>query len=278
MLAALIGPGFDAIIGNPPFLGGKKISGPLGSAYREHLVEIIARGCKGNADLIAYFVLRAHSLLNPGGQAGLIATNTLAQGDTREVGLDQVVANGTEIRQAIKSRRWPSNSAVLEFAAIWTSRHPIAREAERLADGVAVPHISPSLEAASRVSGNPERLAANATISFQGSNVVGMGFTMKPERALELIEADQRNSDVLFPFLNGHDLNTRPDCSASRWIINFHDWDRERASTYSACYVQVLQQVKPQRDLLPDYKRRVREAWWKYEHQARPHVHSDRRA
>ena len=71
-------PGFDAIIGNPPFLGGKKISGSTGSAYREYLVENIADGCKGNADLIAYFALRAHGLLNPRGQAGLIATNTLA--------------------------------------------------------------------------------------------------------------------------------------------------------------------------------------------------------
>ena len=60
--------GFDAIVGNPPFLGGKRISGPLGSAYREYLVDVIARGAKGNADLIAYFVLRAHRLLNAEGR------------------------------------------------------------------------------------------------------------------------------------------------------------------------------------------------------------------
>ena len=264
------GPGFDAIVGNPPFLGGKKISRPLGSAYREYLVNIIAAGRKGNADLIAYFVLRTQELLNLCGQTGLIATNTLAQGDTREVGLDQLVDAGIEIRQAIKSKPWPSKSATLEFAAVWTSRHPIASTAERLSDGVAVARVSSSLEAASRFSGIPERLAANSAISFQGSNVVGIGFTMKPERAFELIEADPRNADVLFPFLNGQDLNTRPDCSASRWIIDFHDWDQRQASTYSTCYQQVLNQVKPQRDLLPDYKRRVREAWWKYEHQARP--------
>ena len=115
-------PGFDAIIGNPPFLGGQKLTGSLGTAYREYLVERIGHGVRGSADLIAYFLLRAHGLLNADGQTGLIATNTLAQGDTREVGLDQIVASGTEIRHAVKSKPWPSKSAVLEYAAVWTSR------------------------------------------------------------------------------------------------------------------------------------------------------------
>ena len=108
-------PGFDAIIGNPPFLGGQKITGSLGTAYRECLVEHIGHGVRGSADLIAYFLLRVHDLLNWCGQTGLIATNTLAQGDTREVGLDQIVASGTEIRQAVKSAPWPSKGAALEY-------------------------------------------------------------------------------------------------------------------------------------------------------------------
>jgi hypothetical protein len=115
--------GFDAIIGNPPFLGGTKITGPLGMAYREHLVEFVANGVRagGRCDMVAYFVLRAHCLLNEAGQAGLIGTNTLAQGDTREVGLDQLVARGTTIRRAIKGKPWPSKSAALEYCAVWTS-------------------------------------------------------------------------------------------------------------------------------------------------------------
>src|SRR5690606_34448536 len=56
--------GFDAIIGNPPFLGGQKLTGALGTAYREHLVHAIGRGARGSADLVAYFVLRAHGLLH----------------------------------------------------------------------------------------------------------------------------------------------------------------------------------------------------------------------
>ncbi|SIL38329.1 Uncharacterised protein [Mycobacteroides abscessus subsp. abscessus] len=79
--------GFDAIIGNPPFLGGQKLTGALGTDIRDWFVNTIAAGRRGSADLVAYFCLRATSLLQANGTIGLIATNTVAQGDTREVGL-----------------------------------------------------------------------------------------------------------------------------------------------------------------------------------------------
>ena len=261
------GPGFDAIIGNPPFLGGSKISGSAGSAYREYLVSKIADGVRGNADLIAYFVLRAHTLLNRRGQTGLIATNTLAQGDTREVGLDQVASSDTEIRQAIKSRPWPSKSVVLEYAAVWTSRHVVEPDAQRLVDGVAVRQITPSLDPSPRVSGNPERLVANAGISFQASKLDGIGFTMSPERAHDLLTRDPRNRRVIFPYINGQDLNSRPDYSASRWVINFHDWPENQAKDYPEPYDQVLREVKPERDR--NNRKVRRERWWQYGELAR---------
>ncbi|MFM7580936.1 MAG: Eco57I restriction-modification methylase domain-containing protein, partial [Microcystaceae cyanobacterium] len=81
--------GFDAITRNPPFQGGKKITGALGTAYRDYLVEWIGNNVKGNADLVAYFFLRVFALLKQNASCGLVSTNTIAQGDTREVGLDQ---------------------------------------------------------------------------------------------------------------------------------------------------------------------------------------------
>ena len=87
--------GFDAIIGNPPFLGGQKLTGAMGTNIRDWFVNVLADGKKGSADLVAYFFLRAMSLLNAQGNLGLIATNTVAQGDTREVGLKQMVGERT---------------------------------------------------------------------------------------------------------------------------------------------------------------------------------------
>ena len=254
--------GFDAIIGNPPFLGGQKLTGTLGTAYREHLVRSIGRGARGSADLVAYFVLRANDLLNTAGQMGVIATNTLAQGDTREVGLDQVVSGGATIRRAVKSKPWPSKSAVLEYCAVWTSRGVLGETAERVADGLVVAGISSSLDAESRVAGSPNRLGHNRGLSFVGSYVLGMGFTMEPSEAAALIEKGRRNEDVLSPYLNGQDLNSRPDCSASRWVINFHNWSEDKAKTYPDCYDQVRRLVKPERDRNNDKRRR--EIWWRF--------------
>jgi len=84
-------PGFSAIVGNPPFQGGKKITGSVGTDYRTFLVEYLAKGIRGNADLCAYFFLSAAQLLTPSGNLGLVATNTIAQGDSREVSLACII-------------------------------------------------------------------------------------------------------------------------------------------------------------------------------------------
>ena len=51
--------GFDAIIGNPPFLGGQKLTGAMGTNVRDWFVNVLAEGQRGSADLVAYFFLRA---------------------------------------------------------------------------------------------------------------------------------------------------------------------------------------------------------------------------
>lgn len=218
--------GFDAIVGNPPFIGGKKISGALGTEYRDYLIEHLANGKRGNADLVAYFFLRVKSLLKHGGHFGLVATNTVAQGDTREVGLDQITTDGGMIYRAVASRPW-AGTAALEVAHVWF-RNDNHWKNDCVLDEQRVSGITPLLMATSGVSGNPYRLAANADKSFVGSYVLGMGFVLTCEEATSLIEKDPRNHDVLYPYLNGEDVNSRFDQSPSRWVINFFDYPLER--------------------------------------------------
>ena len=252
--------GFDAVVGNPPFIGGQRLTGHLGEDLREYLIQRIGRGKRGSADLCSYFLLR-DLFLAPQGRVGIIATNTIAQGDTREVGLDQIVDTGWTVYRAVKSQPWPGTAA-LEVSLVWVG-HPGVREV-RVLDEHRVVTITSSLDPQSRISSNPHRLAANSDQSFQGSNILGIGFTLAPNEARALVEKDARNKDVLFPFLNGEDLNSRWDCSASRWVINFHDWPLERAQQYRECYEQVLRQVKPER-ATNTYSKRAREKWWLYE-------------
>jgi hypothetical protein len=102
----------------------------------------------------------------------------------------------------------------------------------------------------------------NEAKSFIGSYVLGMGFTMEPGAAQQLIAHNARNSDCLFPYLNGEDLNTHPEQQASRWVINFFDWPLERAEQYLELIEIVRRLVKPERDNLKRARRRER--WWIY--------------
>ncbi|MBK9476354.1 MAG: SAM-dependent DNA methyltransferase [Tetrasphaera sp.] len=254
--------GFDAVIGNPPFLGGQKLTGAMGTNIRDWFVSQLAEGTKGSADLVAYFFLRAQSLLTSTGTLGLIATNTLAQGDTREVGLDQMVASGFTITRAIQSRSWPAKSANLEYAAVWGGVGRVAEESPRVCDDVVVGRVSTLLEAEGRVSGQPVRLAENAGIAFQGCIVLGMGFVLQPEEAAQWIDADPRNAEVLFPYLNGEDLNSRPDCSASRWVIDFNDRTEAAAREYELPMARVEQDVRPER--VKNVRAARRDLWWRF--------------
>ena len=251
--------GFDAIVGNPPFQHGQKITGALGKGYREHLVKWLAHDARGSADLVTYFYLRASELVQPAGDFGLLATNTIAQGDTREVGLDQLVSGGWTIYRAIASEPWPGG-ANLETATVWARRDGWA--GAMVLDRRGVQAITSALVRSSRVHGSAHRLSAYQRLSFQGSNVVGIGFVLSPEEANTMLGAHPRNAEVLRPFLAGEDLNSRPDGSPARWVIDFRDWSEERASEYTEPFARVEQLVRPER---AQNKREVRRTrWWQF--------------
>lgn len=264
--------GFSAIVGNPPFQGGKKITGAIGTDYREFLVSYLANNVKGNADLCAYFFLQAERLVNKLGGFGLVATNTLAQGDTREVGLDQLVANGCVIYRAVPSRPW-IGAASLEVAHLWLCKQQW--QSDYVLDEKVVTGITSFLTPPGKSVGKPYQLVANQNKSFQGSIVLGMGFVLTPEEAQILIESDPKNKDVLFPYLNGEDLNSRSDQSPSRWVINFKDWalDAEHddpkkpkgapyAADYPDCLAILWEKVKSER--LGKAKDVASAPWWQF--------------
>ena len=253
-------PGFDAMVGNPPFIGGQKITGAAGTDYRNHLVAWTAGGMKGSADLVAYFFLNTTKASK---SFGYLATNTIAQGDTSEVGLTQIIDNGWTIHRAVSSTTWPGE-ATLEIAKVWATA--CRWRGERDLDDRPVAGIDEMLYPLSRSGWRKQRLVENADKSFQGSIVLGMGFTMTPEEAQELIDRDPRNADVLFPYLGGEDLNQSPTQTAPRWVINFFDWSEERARSYPDCFAIVEDRVKLARSNLTRnaVARRRAEYWWQH--------------
>ncbi|WAE63178.1 restriction endonuclease [Stutzerimonas sp. R40042] len=249
--------GFDGIVGNPPFLGGQRITGVAGTAFRDWLVAHIAEGRRGSADLVAYFFLRAWGLLREGGGFGLLAVNTIAEGDTRQVGLEAMVGAGAVIYAAYPNEPWPGKANVV------TSRvhiHKGTWVGERSLLGRPVSFISAFLSENEEWS--PRALAAHSGITFQGSIALGMGFVLTTDEARTMLEADPSNAEVIFPFITGDDLNRDPEQRPSRWTIYFWDWPEERARKYKQPFERVLTLVKPERDRNP--RRERREKWWHF--------------
>ena len=251
--------GFDAIIGNPPFLGGKKISGTSGDDYLAWLQRWDGGGVKGNVDIAARFLLRIDRLLSNRGQFGLVTTNTLVEGDTLEVGMEQV---NVTIRAGRSPHPWPTRSAALQIVEVWATRAKPSRSAIFLLDGEEVPAIGQDLQPYGRLKGRPSRLTENEEISFIGSLVLGLGFTLSVGEKEALVTLNRRNADVIQPYVIGKDLNQRPDSSPSRWIINFRDWPLARAEEYPDCIDVLRRLVKPERERkkAEDY----RKYWWRY--------------
>ena len=261
--------GFDAIIGNPPFLGSQKLNGALGSNVRDWLVEVLANGAKGIADLVAYFFLRAFSLLRSGGTLGLIATNTVAQGDTREVGLDQIAHDGLTLVRAVRSSPWPASGANLEYSAVWGARRPVPDQVRRVCDGQYVPRLTSLLEPAGRVEGAPLVLAENKGVAFNGVYVLGMGFVVDTSEATSWIGANPELSKVVRPYLNGKDLNSSPSQQASRYVIDFADMTESEAKQFATAYARVAERVRPDRQRIAEsgkyaLNEALRNKWWQH--------------
>ena len=270
--------GFDAIIGNPPFLGGNKITGAMGTNARDWFVNALADGMSGSADLVAYFLLRVWQLLASNGTLGLVATNSLGQGTTRTVGLDRTVSEGLSLFRAIQSAQWPARSANLEYAAVWGSRRLISPHIPRIANGEQVARITTLLEGSSSTLGLPERLKENASIAGQGSILVGAGFILDRESAQQILSADLKYQQVVLPYLSGEDLSSRSTADASRLVINFFDWPEAVAREFDLAFRHLEAHVRPERQRTRQdgsfaLRKPLPERWWQYG-EKRPSLYS----
>jgi hypothetical protein len=258
-------PGFDAIIGNPPFAGKNTTINAHASGYQDWL-KVVNPESHGNADLVAHFFRRAFSLLRQSGCFGLIATNTIAQGDTRSTGLRYICEQGGTIYNAQKRMKWPGLAAVVvSVIHVFKGQY----ENTKLLDGREANLISAFLFHAGG-NENPKVLLANAEKSFQGSIVLGMGFTFDDsnpdatpiQEMHQLIEKNPKNADKIFPYIGGEEVNSSPTHAHQRYVINFFDMSEEEAWNSPDLMEIVKVKVKPERDVQKRDALRIK--WWQY--------------
>jgi hypothetical protein len=222
-------PGFDAIVGNPPFLGGKHISGSNGDAYAKWLLSMHEESI-GNSDIVAHFFRRSFNLIRDGGTFGLIATNTICEGDTRNTGLRWIRNNDGIIYCATRRMPWPGIAAVV-VSTIHVYKGNYTERIEL--DGQSVLGISAFLFHTGP-DDDPVRLESSSGKSWQGNIILGMGFTFDDtdtkgiassiETMKILIENNTSNSDRIFPYIGGEEVNTDPSQRHHRYVINFEDY------------------------------------------------------
>lgn len=196
---------------------------------------------------------------------GMVATNTISQGDTRQSGLAVILQEGGVITFARRFVKW-LGVANVEVSLVSVHKRDNTRvdaHDTAILDGVVVPFISSRLDPDPET--EPRRLVSNEGKAFVGDFVRGIGFVLEPSEAERLLSEDPRNANCLLPYLNGEDLNSHPEQRPSRYVICFHDWDLERAKQYPALLRIVEERVKPERDRLRGPgDRRNREYWWQF--------------
>ncbi|NNJ12065.1 N-6 DNA methylase [Chloroflexales bacterium ZM16-3] len=261
-------PGFDAVVGNPPFLGGKKVSTNFGEAFRDWLL-VLHEESNSNADLVAHFFRRAFNLIRRNGTFGLIATNTIAQGDTRSTGLHWICTNAGEIYCARKRVKWPGQAAVI-VSVIHTVRGIFA--STKLLDGQPSDTISAFLFHRG-ASDNPQLLAQNAAKSFNGNYVLGAGFTFDDtgtegsatsiEEMHRLIAEDPGNQQVIFPFIGGDEINNSSTHTHHRYVINFGERSEAECRKGWPELMSIIEtKVKPER--MKKNREAHKRYWWRF--------------
>ena len=266
-------PGFDVFVGNPPFAGKNTIAQGSPDGILDWFKALHSES-HGNADLVAHFFRRCFQLLRPGGSLGLIATNTIAQGDTRSTGLRWICLNYGTIYAARKRYKWPGVAAVVVSVV---HLHKGAYAGVKLLEKRPVAQITAFLFA-NGGHDDPKQLAANAGKSFQGSIVLGMGFTFddsgpadndtpgipSPIATMErLIAENPKNVEVIFPYIGGEEVNSSPTHAHHRYVINFGERSEEECRREWPELMGIVEKkVKPGR-LAQNRETRAR-YWWRF--------------
>jgi len=243
-------PEFDACIGNPPYMGAKRLK-------QEHKPEYINRvrdafpDVPGNADYCVYWFNKAHKLMKPGARAGLVGTNTIRQNYSREGGLDVIVANGGTIYEAVSSTPWSGEAVVHISIACWSKGDAPYSPARLWTDGetvVEVPSINSSLSLKTDVT-SAKVLTCNTDPQcvFQGLTPGHDAFVLSDTNAEIMARQSKSNLKVIKPYLVGRDLTGNSGGYPERFIINMNGYDIIEARQFKTVFTHLETHVLPDR-------------------------------
>jgi hypothetical protein len=252
-------PAVQAIVGNPPFLDGRKLALTHGQAYREAL-RLRYPGVPGRADYCVYFFRRAHDHLPPGGRAGLVGTNTIRENHARVGGLDHLLATGGTITDAVASQRWAGDASVHVSIVNWVKGPDHGPKRLRWQDEAgawlerSLDHIPSSLShRLDLTSAGALRANRRPKSCFEGIQPGHGGFILRAEARAALLAASPAEAAVLHRYTNGAELLTGSHRSQPRWLIDLEELDELTASSHPWVFAHL------RRTVLPDWTDKARE-------------------
>jgi type II restriction/modification system DNA methylase subunit YeeA len=255
-------PGADVVVGNPPFLGGKRMRTELGDAYVDRLFATFQGRVPAEADLVAYWFVKAWESISDGRlrRAGLVGTNSMRGGANRRI-IDRIVKDGA-IFDAWDDQRWVIKSVAVRVSLVCFGKHIDGQQA-RL-NGNPVERIGSNLTASRSDLTQAKPLSENKGVAFMG-DTKGGAFDVPGELARQWLQLPlnpngRPKSDVVRPWMNGMDVTRRP---ADKWIIDF-GWEMtgHEAALYEGPFSFCLAHVKPERD--KNRREAYRLYWWRH--------------
>ena len=268
-------PAADVFIGNPPFLGGKRLISALGEDYVSRMFTTYASRVPAEADLVCYWFVKAGRQIESGRatRAGLVATNSIRGGANRRA-LQAATAN-RRIFEAWSDEPWVVDGAAVRVSLVCFSRDGVESVAGARLDGESVDEIYTDLTARRGGAGvdltSVRRLPENAGVAFMG-DTKGGPFDVAGNQVREWLHLPanpngRTNADVLKPWVNGMDLTRRP---AGKWIVDFgFEMTVGDAALYEEPFRWVKEHVWPTWNEQREAERR--DQWWLH-HRPRPNM------
>lgn len=257
-------PECEAIVGNPPYLGGVRVPSVLGPEYVARLKRRFP-GVNQKGDLVSYWFRRAHDRMREGDRAGFVATNTVREGYTRENSLQYVVGRGGTIVDAVSSQKWSGTASVMVSIVNWIKKHGTLGPHKLVVDSVVHmrdvihPHLQLDVDTSAA-----ELLAVNSNGCTKGMKLGHAAYRVSGATLREL-SRDRRSLPHLRPFAGGGPLMTG---RLEEWVIAYAPrYDSEAALAESEALAHLEQHVKPVAESKRDAKGGYKEwsaQWWRF--------------
>jgi hypothetical protein len=248
----------SVVIGNPPFQSRSKMLGEFGKIYLEKLWTAYP-DFNRYADFCTFWFQKAHQTIPQNGFAGLVATNTIRENNSRENSLDYIIEHGGELINAVSSQPWDGEAVVHVSIVSWKKGTHNKPKTLYVLDkkGILVAHDLPTINSSLSLGidvTSAKVLACQTIRKFcsQGLKHGHEGFLVDVETAQRMIKANPKNAEVLKPYLIGAELVGKKGSQPQRYVIDFSQLTLPEAKQYPEPYAHILKEVQPEREKLAE--------------------------